>query len=228
MKSVQLFLVLFAIIFVGGCSSGLKREELKKQIAITQPAYDNKQIQEAYNKKPNLPKSYRLAIYFKPPHHDVRGEDWRWEAKSRSFLDADLNQLKKRGRISDYFLLLNSVVPDDDLKSLRLAAAKHGADALLIIDGAEQLDRYVNGWGATYFLLLPALFVPGSEVDALFVSNASIWDVKNEYLYMTGEAEATANHRYIAAFGKRNVELIDEVKDKSLSALKDQIVEALK
>jgi hypothetical protein len=77
-------------------------------------------------------------------------------------------------------------------------------------------------------LIAPALFVPGSEVDTLFLSSASMWDVRNEYLYLTAEAEETVHDTYVPAFGKRDKELYDEAKKASLSKLKKQIIEMVK
>ncbi len=91
---------------------------------------------------------------------------------------------------SDVFFISNMIVDgNEDLKSLRMAAAKHQADALLVVTGAAQVDRYINGWGWSYALILPTFFVPGSQVDTLFLSSAALWDVKNEYLYLTNDAE---------------------------------------
>jgi hypothetical protein len=109
-----------------------------------------------------------------------------------------------------------------------LAAAKHHADALLVIGGAGQIDRYINGLGWTYALLLPTLFVPGSEADTLFITNASLWDVRNEYLYLSAETEATTKKTYIAAFGKQDKELLNDAKTKSLMNLKEELSKMIK
>lgn len=221
---VRLLVCLATSFFVFGCASkGFNRESLQSQIGVAKPVFDDKEIKEAYNKKPNLPKPYRLAVYFKPAKPMSSGIDWRWTEDDKAVFDDLANDLKARGSVSNVFPIISSLVTADDIHSLRLAAAKHGADALLVIGGATQTDRYLNAAGWTYILLLPTLFVKGSEVDTLFMTNATLWDVKNEYLYLTAEAEATSSNTYPALFGKRDIELVNDAKTKALQKLKDQL-----
>ncbi len=217
--------ILAAAIFQIGCASrGFNRGELKEQIGVTKPKFDDKDIKEAYNKKPNLPKPFRLAVYFKNPSNMNRPDfSWHWSPADKAFLEEIGKALTKDNVVADVFPIVGSIVQDEDLRSLRLIAAKHQADALLVVSGAGQIDRYINNWGWTYALVVPALFVKGSQADTLFMSSASLWDVKNEYLYLTAETEATTSDRYIAAFGKQDKELIDEAKTKSLQNLKGEI-----
>lgn len=215
---------------VGCASKGFNRGELKEQTTIAKPEFNDQDIKNAFNKKPNLPKEFKLAVYFKaPPQGNARlNSEWRWTENDKAVLETIASDLKKEGVISDVFPIISSLAADDDIKSLRLAAAKHHADALLIVSGAGQTDRYINGLGWTYALLLPALFVPGSEADTLFVSSATLWDVRNEYLYLTAEAEATVNKTYVAAFGKSDKELINDAKAASLAQLKTELTKMIK
>lgn len=48
-------------------SFGFNRGKLKEQAGISKSVYDDKEIKEVYNKKPNLPKPFKLALYFKNP-----------------------------------------------------------------------------------------------------------------------------------------------------------------
>ena len=56
-----------------------------------------------------------------------------------------------------------------------------------------EMDTYNNAWSTSYLLLVTALFMPGNEVDALFMASAALWDVRNEYLYVTAESEGTSH-----------------------------------
>lgn len=229
---IILFLISFGALtslHVGCASKGFNRGELKEQIGVIKPKYDDNEIKEAFTKKPNLPKPFKLAVYFKSPRRS-KGMDgeWRWTEQDKALLEEIGKELKAEGVVSDVFPIMGSLVADEDLKSLRLVAAKHHADALLIVGGVGQIDRYINNWGWTYALLVPAFFVPGSEADTLFLSNASLWDVRNEYLYLTAEAEATTKKTYIAAFGKQDKELVDQAKTESLNNLKGEIKKMIK
>lgn len=62
----------------------------------------------------------------------------------------------------------------------------------------------------------------------MFLSSASMWDVRNEYLYLATEAEGTFHDTYIAAFGKESKVLIGEAKKSSLKELKQQIIAIIK
>ncbi len=222
MKAILAVLTTFVF---AGCASGFNRGELQKQIGVINPKFDDAEIKEAYNKKAALPKPFKLGIYFKAPQN----EQWRWSEQDKAYVTEELvKELKADGLITDVFPITASVVTDDDLKSLRLAAAKHQADALLIVGGGAQVDRYINNWGWTYALIAPAFFVPGSKADTLFMANASLWDVRNEFLYLTAEAESTKSRTYVAAFGKQDKELITDAKSEAMSGLKSELKKMIK
>lgn len=225
-RSCAVLAVAFSML---GCASkGFNRGALQEQVGVVKPVYDEKEIKDAYNKKSNLPKPFKLGVYFKPPK-ESRGEpQWRWSEQDKSLLEEIGAELKTEGVISDVFPIVGSLVTTEDLKSLRLVAAKHQADALLIVSGGAQIDRYINNWGWSYILLLPTLFVPGSKADTLFLANASMWDVKNEFLYLTAEAEATSSDTYVAAFGKKDKDLVDEAKIQSVTKLKAELKKMIK
>lgn len=219
MRKILLLIFLSPILISACASSGFNRGELQKQINVGKPQYDDNAIKDAYNKKPNLPKKFKLAFYFKPSN----SADWRWTEDDRAKLDGLIQSLKSKGVISEAFPILNSLVDAEGLQNIRLVAAKHQADAVLIVGGAGQLDRYINNWGWTYTLLLPAFFVKGSEADALFMTNAALWDVKNEYLYLTAEAESISKQTHIAAFGKSDKEMLLDAKKESLTKLSAEL-----
>lgn len=215
---MRIFLVF--CVFLTGCASGFNRGQLKEQIGVINGKFDDQDIKAAYNKKAALPKPFKLGIFFKSPANDK----WRWSEQDKAYVTEELvKELKKDGVVADVFPISGSVVIDEDLKSLRLAAAKHQADALLVVGGGAQIDRYINNWGWTYALLAPAFFVPGSKADTLFMANASLWDVRNEFLYLTAESEATRSRTYVAAFGKQDKDLINEVKAEAMSGLKAEL-----
>lgn len=224
---VLLFLFMGSVL---GCASkGFNRGELREQVGVVKPEYNDKEIKDEFSKKSNLPRGFKLGVYFKSPSSAKNASNnWRWTEQDKSVLEDIAKDLKSEGIASDVFPILGSLVADEDIKSLRLAAAKHHADALLVIGGAGQIDRYINRWGWTYALILPTLFVPGSEADTLFITTASLWDVRNEYLYLSAEAESTVKNTYVAAFGKQDKELVNDAKTESLVHLKGELKKMLK
>lgn len=212
-----------AFITISSCSvfrhKEFDRGGLTSQLAVETPKYDDNSIKKEFQKRPNLPKSFRLAVYFKKPTSDT----WRWtEEDKNSFLEFGKSLVDQK-IASDVFSIIPSMVENENLKSLRLVAAKHQADALLIVSGAGDVDRYLNKLGTSYILLAPVLFVPGSQAETLFVTNAVVWDVKNEFLYLAAETEAVLTDSYIAAFPKTDKELFSETKTLSLNKLKEEL-----
>ena len=223
------FLILITFVSFGCASKGFNRVELKKQIGVKTPVVDDEEIAKILAKKPNLPKPFKLALYFNSPvHTGVEKPNWRWSESDLGLVHRVAEQLKSEGLISQVFPIVGSIVKDEDLRSIRIAAAKHGADAVMIVSGASSVDRYTNSWAWTYMFLVPALFVAGSEADTLFLTSAAMWDVRNEYLYLTAEAEAVVHDTYVPVFGKRQRDMVNEAKHQALNRLAEKIVEMVK
>lgn len=56
-------------------------------------------------------------------------------------------------------------------------------------------SAHSNGWAATYALILPIFFAPAQELETRFRSEATLYDVRNGYLYATAEAESEQSQR---------------------------------
>lgn len=188
-----------------GCmmSKGFDRNVLRE--SISQPV-TNTDIQAVLNLKPQLPKPFKLAIYAHSPEVSQRKLFWT-ELEKNSLQDA-ADKLRQAGVISDVVFIADSVVqhhselrstprnwlyePMPRVAELRLAAARYGADALLTVNGSFSVDRYNNIWSIAYWTIIGAYFVPGTHSDALAMISGVLWDVRNEYLYATEEAEGEA------------------------------------
>lgn len=223
-----LWIVVFGFSISGCMSKGFNRGELKHNVGVLRSVYDDKEIEEAFKKKANLPKPFKLGVYFRAPKGFLQSLEWRWTDKDKEIFKEIAQLLKTDGLASEVFPIIDSLVAEDDLRSLRLVAAKHHADALLIISGGAQIDRYINKWGWSYILLAPTFFVRGSKADTLFYANATLWDVKNEFLYLTAEAESVSSKTYVAMFGKSDKELVDDAKGEALTKLKAELQAMLK
>jgi hypothetical protein len=79
------------------------------------------------------------------------------------------------------------------MEGIRLAAAEHGADAVLVFNGITDVDRYNNYSAFLYLTVVGLWLVPGTHADSLFVLDGAMWDVKNQYLYLSIEAEGLAS-----------------------------------
>ena len=216
MKITVLIMSLFVLV---SCSSkGFNKESLRQELVVGESRQvTDEDIKKVLELRPQLPKPFKLGVYF--VDSDFRNWDLRWNSEDKQMIMNLEEELKKTGEVSKMFLINESVVNGKDLKSIRLAAAHHGADALLIISGVSASESYMNAWGLTYLLVLPALFVPGTNTNALFITRAALWDVRNEYLYMAVESEAVKSR-------KASVVSTDETKE--LRKAKKQSMEGLK
>ena len=75
--------------------------------------------------------------------------------------------------------------------------------------------------------LVPALFVPGSVEDALVITRAAMWDVRNEFLYFTAESESTKKDTSPAAFTDSR-KLTAEAKDEAIGQRRVDLVGAIR
>lgn len=124
------------------------------------------------------------------------------------------------------FYMVSDLIWRGGLKSMRLAAAWHGADAVLLVKGVSQVDSYVNALSIANLLVLPGFFVPASHRDALLVAQAALWDVGNECLYLTAESEGEGKI-VRPTFRVQDREAIEIAKDKALADLGQGLIARL-
>jgi len=223
MKNV--FLIIISVL-IGGCatSSGFDRGALRSDLN-SGVVVSEKSIKKALELKPQLPEAFKLAIYFVPqkkPEYYSGVDKFVWTLKDKELIKSAANQLKAKGDISEVVLISDSIVEGDSNEAIRLAAARTGADAVIIVNGVGDIDRYNNPLAATYLLLVTAAFVPGTEIDALAMLSASMWDVRNKYLYMSAEAEHIHEITRPAMFANEE-QAIKKAKESALVALKEEL-----
>lgn len=221
-------LILSAIVLITGCSTsrGFNREALREKLDGKTTVSDQ-EIDKKLSLKAQLPKPFKVGIYFQGPVQK-QGEEklWSWADSDKKKILSTVDKFKKNGEISKVFMISPAVTSGTDLKSLRLAAAQHGADALLVVSAVSDIDQYTTPWALTYIALFPALFVPASVSDILFISRAVMWDVRNEFLYLTAESEVMSNRKYPAVF-RQDKKQTEDAKNDSLIGLQDELEKRL-
>ena len=223
----KFYLLIFLLASMSGCATsrgfdhGALRGSLEDQAVVT-----DKEIKKTLKLKPQLPKPFKLGIYFKEERYATGTEKWHWTTEDKDKTVSFFESFKNNKQVDDVFLINEITVPKTDLPSIRLAAAQHGADAVIVLNAMSDVDSYTNDLAAFYFFIIPALFVHGSQVDALFITHAAMWDVKNGYLYLT--AEAVSEKREIASalsIDKRKV--LNEAKAEAMDRLGAEISKTL-
>lgn len=220
--------LLIVTVILSGCSSkGFNREQLRSELKVKRPEVSEAEIKKVLEKKPQLPHPFKIAVFFNEPQRTLYNNGiWKWNDQDKDLVLGIKDKLQLKDQISDIFIINSSIVESTDLKSLRLAAAQHGADALLIIKGTNQNDRYSNNWAWTYLAIVTAFFVPASKLDVLFLAQASMWDVRNEYLYLTAEAESIKSQTRPAYFIKDRP-LTEKAKVDSMNQLCNEIAKRI-
>ena len=138
MKKIITLILLTTYLFGCATPSGFNRNELNNQLVIT-----DEDIQKALDTKPQLHTPFKVAIYFRP---NKQYWAWDWEPEDKTRFNDFAKELKGKNVISDFVFLNQATIDGNNIKSIRLAAAQHGADAVLIISGASQTDKYNNSY----------------------------------------------------------------------------------
>ena len=218
-------IAILLILALSACSSsrGFDRGELRDKITDRKVVTED-DIRKAIESRPQLPSPFKLAIYFAPPKSDYRynSTSWNWVSEDKEKLLEIGPALKSKNLISEAIIIGDSILEGTDNKAIRLAAARAGADAVLIVNAVSATDRYNNTLGATYFLIITPFFVPGTVIDSLFMVNASMWDVRNQYLYLSTEAEGTATETR-PAFLAEEKRVIKNAKGNAIEAISKEL-----
>ncbi len=234
--------ILMAVLLlaVTGCSAvGFDRGALRQRMAGEEREISDEEIARAYAVEPQLSFPMKLAVYA-----DFRGASTssrtnrrasvslasaQWTVGDKETVLALADGLKQRDLVSDMFFMSEVTVEATDLKGLRLAAARHGADALLVISMAGEVDRYYrNALGLFDILLIPGFFVPASRREALVLTSGAMWDVGNGFLYASAESEGLVQRDGPTFLENETNETFREAKAQSLKNFCDEIAKRIR
>ncbi len=124
------------------------------------------------------------------------GRPTLWGKEERETVREAARKLKEKGVVSDVFVIPQHLVQlygENDATAvrerIRLAAARHQSDAVLIVRGVSDVDSYVNPLSLLYGKIVGLWIVPGTHQESLFLVDATLWDVRNDFLYANFTAE---------------------------------------
>ena len=176
-----------------------------------------------------LPSPFRLALYFttdqRPFQFSVQRPNWL--AADKELVLNSLRPLKEENIVKTAFVLADSTVQGTLNRDVRLAAARYNADVVLIVNGAAAVDRYNNGYAAWYATILGVYLAPGTNSDALFMIEGTVWDVRTGYLYGTQAAEGTAQSVGPAA-SLQDKDVVARAKEAALQSFDNHIADLLR
>lgn len=211
---------------VWGCATGFDRGAIQERLSGDQLQVSNQHVSEVLALKPQVRFPFKLGIYLdsgragyseRSPRERIASlGSVEWRVADKEKVLAALDFLKGRGVLSDAFYISTMTASGGSLEEVRVAAARHGADAVLVVRGVSQVDRYVNPLCLLNILILPGWLVPASHRDALVVVASALWDVRNGYLYATAEAEGTGSVLR-PSFTIDDQQAIERAKEKALA-----------
>jgi rhombotail lipoprotein len=233
MKRKSIFIgIAISLLLLSGCAlqKGLNRGAIKESMYSAQIVTDD-EIKRVLELKPQVKFPFKLGIYFSDSLNgwcDGCHTKWKKDEQDITWLDP----LKAEGIISEIIPISSITVAKDGdkysfLKSIRLAAARHNVDAVLVVDYNSGVDRYNNFSSFLYITIIGGYLIPGTHSDALVIMNGALWDVRNEYLYLTVEAEGTAN-KIGPAFLLEDKDSVQSAKESALKQFKDEVIKRMK
>src|SRR5207248_2029597 len=105
----------------------------------------------------------RLAVYLSTKNYS------HWTVKDKEMVEAWGETLKRDGIATDVFLMSEMFTTGTSLKEMRVTAAKHGANALLVLQGGCEVESSFNMAAVLNLTVVGGFIVPASHRDALFV-----------------------------------------------------------
>ena len=168
----------------------------------------------------------RLGVFFVnhdfPTRQSIRKVEWL--STDRDQLLRELAQLQDKHVLQEAFVLMDATLRGEDIRGIRQAGARYGADMVLIVDGAAAVDRYNNRFAWLYPTVIGTYLAPGTESAALVMVTGSLWTIHSEWhapiqtvegvsklvgsavLVEDGAALQEAKKRALQALGKRIVD----------------------
>lgn len=218
------YLILLLVIVMAGCatSKGFDREKLKDEIGSGEATAAMNYGKKAKTEASHLTFPFKLAICFTNPKTNVQGKEWTWTSEDKKKILSLEKSLKASNIISEMKVMDGSSYSADDTESIRKAAINNGSDAVMIVKAISDIDRYSNKYAPAYALFFPLFFVPGTDVDYIVMTGASMWDADTNYLYLSAEAEGLSKETAPELLVKEE-NVLESAKNQSLNSLKKAI-----
>ncbi len=183
---------------IASCSS-VDREQMRRELSRETPGipskleFSSKGVEEIESIRPQLKAPFRLAVA--PP---LWRSDLHWTAGERAEIESWRKELVDSGVLSDLVLIppityeLGRHDPKSAFEQVREAAARHHADAVLVIRDVEADSTRQNPLSVLYLTIVGCWIVPGSTAEAVSMMQGLILDNRNEYLYASCESEGSS------------------------------------
>ncbi len=194
---MKTILLAAAILASAGCSTGFNRVAMQERMEHEARIFvDDPDVFQIEQVRPQLQIPFRLAVV--PPSMINRcawGQPGETEGE-RAELMAWGERLKKEGIVSELIVIPEMLVgvnaapgTTGAYKAVRVAAARLGADAILVLRSVTETDSYINPLGLLDLTIVGLWVIPGHHKDTLTVVEGLLIDNRNQYVYFAGSAE---------------------------------------
>lgn len=226
MPTLHRLALLSPLLLVVSCKSatqmGPSLHQMSRDLSQSRPVFSDADIAALEGIQPQLEFPFHLAIA--PPVVDGRNLG-TWSEEEIAILDGFAEDLRAAGVVSRVSILPNLLVSahaeDAFLVSVRKAAARSQADAVLLVNSLSDSQHALNLLSVLDLTLVGAWIFPGHEVAARAVLEGLLVDTRNEYLYLAGQAEIESDGKHVALAyaGEREEDLREEVRLQALERL---------
>ena len=211
-----------------GCASsqGFDRTVISEVLHADPSPILERQPLASQGVQPSAP--LRLGVFFVnhdfPNRQSIRKVEWL--ARDRDRLLRELVPLQDEHVLQEAFVLMDATLRGEDIRGIRQAGARYGADVVLIVDGAAAVNRYNNRYAWLYPTLLGAYLAPGTESDALVMITGSLWAVHSEWHASIQTVEGVSKVVGSAVLVEERVAL-EEAKQHAIRTLGERITDQL-
>lgn len=200
-------------------------ESLRQRLHIA----DEREPTDSPKSAAPLSEPFRLGVYFVrtefPARQSVRSGEWLSAEKDR--LVQRLTQSRNDQILRDVVVLAEPTVRTLTPQELRQASVRYGIDVLLLVDGVGAVDRHNNAYSFLYPTIVGAWLAPGTVIDALFILNGMLWDLRTDTRLDGQSAEGQAQ-RTGAAVLVEDADVLTEAKHRAIDAFGASLVEHLR
>ncbi len=229
-RGICLTIILALIVALSaGCanSQGFNRAAMIEALHVNLPPDQNNRPPASQDSRLSPP--FRLGVFF-VDHNIPAGQSIRkveWLSADRDQLFRELGPLRDERILTDTFVLMDATLRGEDIRIIRRAGARYGADMVLIVGGAAAIDRYNNRHAWLYPTLIGAYLAPGTESNALVMTTGALWAVRSERPISIQTVEGISKLVGSAVMVEDDAAL-KEAKERAIQALGMRIVDQLR
>jgi hypothetical protein len=188
------------------CTSTIDRRGMRSELQAHSIVFTDQTVEQIAALEPQVRTPFHLAVA------TPIGAERPWSADEITEIEAWGAELERQGIISELTVIpsiatlapgsaspLDQEAPDR-MTSLRTAAARVHADAVLITRVVSDSSMWVDPLSILDLTIVGCWFIPGHHAESVTMIEGMLVDVANEYVYGVGSAEGRAKEHKPAVY----------------------------